>query len=65
MSGLANAVADKDLGVASQHSCGKLPIALEIGRAFEENFDFEPAQFSGTEASYDETDSEPDPLDEL
>lgn len=62
---LANVVADKDLGVASQHSSGKLPIMLEISRAFEEKFDFEPRQFFGTEASCDESDLEPDPFDEL
>ena len=36
---LANAVADKSLEVASQHSHGKLPIDLEFDRAFEERFD--------------------------
>lgn len=58
-------VANKDLGVASQHSHGKLPITLEIGRAFEEKFDFEPGQFCGTQASCEESDPEPDPFDEL
>ncbi|CAD6567477.1 MAG: hypothetical protein ASARMPRED_000861 [Alectoria sarmentosa] len=63
--GIEWVVANKDLGVASQHSGGKLPIILEISRAFEEKFDFDPRQFSGTEASCDESDLEPDPLDEL
>ena len=41
---LANAVADKDLGVASQHISGTLPITLDFERAFEGKFDFGVSQ---------------------
>lgn len=56
-------VANKDLGVASQHSLGKIPATLDINRAFEENFEFGPWLFSGNEASYDESDPEQVPFD--
>lgn len=56
----ANAVADKYLKNASQHSHGKLPITLKIGKSLEQNFNFEPGQFTGIEASGDESDPELD-----
>lgn len=62
---LANAGADKDLGVASQHSYGKLPITLEIGRAFEEKFDLASGQYPGVNASCNESNLEPDAFGEL
>lgn len=61
---LANTVVDKELGVASQHSHGRLPISLEAGRAFAEKFEVDSRPFYGVEASCAETDSEPDPFDE-
>lgn len=59
---LAHAVADNDLGVASQHSNGKLPITLHFNRAIEEKFDFE---HRGVKASYYESNLEPGASDEL
>ncbi len=62
---LANAVVDKSLDVASQHSHGKFPINLEIDRAFEEKFDPKSSQFIDSEIRYDEIDPEPASSDEL
>ena len=56
---------DRNLGVASQHSNGKLPISLEIGRALAEKFEFEHGQFSGTEASHDDSDLDSEQSDEF
>ncbi len=62
---LANAVADKSLEVASQHSHGKLPIDLEFDRAFEEKFDPKSSKFVDTDIRYDETYPEPASPNEL